>query len=231
MQNETNEKINNKQLPNIVPNKQAIILQNPDKNTPIQVKINQDTDYTALILTLLVTLLASLISAVVTVVLVTKSNKSLIRSQNENHIKQLDAQRQHQKSDVTSTNRQAWINSVRSILSEYIFYATRIQAYMVEAVNNEPEASSNLRQALDIMDKNKILINLYFSKEESKIVDLMDEFAVCTTKKAKKYVNNQLNLNGYREEDFADLKEIRLKIISTAQDILKEEWIRVKNLE
>lgn len=231
MQNETNEKINNKPLSNIVPNKQAVILQNPDQNTPIQVKINQDTDYNALTLTLFVTILASLISAVVTVVLVTKSNKSLIRSQNENHIKQLDAQRQHQKSDVTSTNRQAWINSVRSILSEYIFYATRIQAYIVNAVNNEPEALSNLTQALDIMDKNKILINLYFSKEESQIVDLMDKFADCAIEKVKKHFNNELDLTEYKEEVFTDLIEIRQEIISTAQDILKIEWIRVKNLE
>lgn len=231
MQNETNEKINNKPLSNIVPNKQAVILQNPDQNTPIQVKINQDTDYNALTLTLFVTILASLISAVVTVVLVTKSNKSLIRSQNENHIKQLDAQRQHQKSDVTSTNRQAWINSVRSILSEYLFYATRIQIYMIQAINKDPEGIINFKQALDVLDKNKILINLYFSKNESQIIDLMGEFIECSNGLYQKLKINQPNLVSYKDEDFAELIKIRLKIISKAQDILKEEWIRVKNLE
>ncbi|MDC5554885.1 hypothetical protein OHX01_17605, partial [Acinetobacter baumannii] len=188
-------------------------------------------DYCALVITLIATVFASIITAVVTIVLVTKSNKSLIRSQNENHLKQLEAQRQQQKSDVTSTNRQAWINSVRSILSEYLFYATRIQVYMIQTINKNPEGKTNLMQALDILDKNKILINLYFSKHESQLVDLMDEFVNSANEISHKYTDNQSNLVPYNEKDFAPLKKIREKIIDTAQDILKKEWDRVKNLE
>ncbi|WP_151963612.1 hypothetical protein [Acinetobacter oleivorans] len=231
MPSEVNEKSINHQVISSIPNKQAVILQNPDQNTPIQLKINQDTDYGALVLTLIATVFASIISAVVTIVLVTKSNKSLIRSQNENHLKQLEAQRQQQKSDVTSTNRQAWINSVRSILSEYLFYATRIQVYMIQTINKNPEGKTNLMQALDMLDKNKILINLYFSKHESQLVDLMDKFVNSANEISHKYTDNQTNLVPYNEKDFVSLKEIREKIIDTAQDILKKEWDRVKNLE
>ncbi|MGK8801444.1 hypothetical protein [Acinetobacter seifertii] len=231
MPSEVNEKSINHQVISSTPNKQAVILQNPDQNTPIQLKINQDTDYCALVITLIATVFASIISAVVTIVLVTKSNKSLIRSQNENHLKQLEAQRQQQKSDVTSTNRQAWINSVRSILSEYLFYATRIQVYMIQTINKNPEGKTNLMQALDILDKNKILINLYFSKHESQLIDLMDEFVNSANEISHKYTDNQSNLVPYNEKDFVPLKEIREKIINTAQDILKKEWDRVKNLE
>lgn len=231
MPSEVNEKSINHQVISSIPNKQAVILQNPDQNTPIQLKINQDTDYCALVLTLIATVFASIISAVVTIVLVTKSNKSLIRSQNENHLKQLEAQRQQQKSDVTSTNRQAWINSVRSILSEYLFYATRFQVYMIQTINKKPEGKTNLMQALDILDKNKILINLYFSKHESQLVDLMNEFINSASEISHKYTDNQSNEVPYNEMDFAPLKEIREKIIDTAQDILKKEWNRVKNLE
>ncbi|MGJ8757447.1 hypothetical protein ACSFV5_07305 [Acinetobacter sp. HC8-3S] len=174
---------------------QTIILQNTDKNKPIQLKVNSDTDYVALTFSILASVIVSMIAAYVTIKLVTKSNTKLIENQceqnkyliaNQNQLQSdlISSQNKMLKSEVKSKNRQEWINRVRDIMAETMTdgnsfiiilfkeHNTRIQRY--KALNSKTLTEGKIildppyPETVQIMrsfDKNVILLDLLLSKD------------------------------------------------------------------
>ncbi|MDC5456945.1 hypothetical protein NRA65_18045, partial [Acinetobacter baumannii] len=113
---------------------QTLILDVSKVKSPIELKVDQVTDWGALTLTLSITVLVSLISAYVTIKLVTKSNNDLIKNQNAQNEHNLREQRDLQQLMIDSQERQKrnelkneyirnWINELKTPAENFIYYA------------------------------------------------------------------------------------------------------------
>ena len=108
------------QITNQIPKNQSLQIQNIDPNHPIQLKVDPITDYFALSVTITVSILTAIISAYVTIKIVTKSNEKLIESQELLQNNALKHNKEKELSVLTSKNRQDWINTLRTDISEII---------------------------------------------------------------------------------------------------------------
>lgn len=114
------------QITNQIPKNQSLQIQNIDPNHPIQLKVDPITDYFALSVTITVSILTAIISAYVTIKIVTKSNEKLIESQELLQNNALKHNKEKELSVLTSKNRQDWINTLRTDISEIISKSTNI---------------------------------------------------------------------------------------------------------
>lgn len=114
--------------------------------SPIELKIDQITDYGALTFTLIISAIVSAITAFVTIYLVTKSNNKLIESQRIQSEKQLIAQeillnkqilsQENQKNkELNSHSRQIWIDKLRDSASKYLYYTNLVTIQALSLVN------------------------------------------------------------------------------------------------
>lgn len=150
---------------------QTLTLDLSKVKTPIEMKIDQVTDYWALTFTLLISVLVSSITAFVTIHLVTKSNKELLNSQTKQNSELLNNQNKlqdgiianqvdQQRKEVRSKNRQEWINSVRSLIADHL---AESEQFMI---------TIDLEQNLRILNYKKAIIDN--RNELSKILDYTD---------------------------------------------------------
>lgn len=77
----SSEVLSTYQIVNNIPEKQAIVLQNTNKDYPIQLRVDPVTDYHALWITVFASVLVSIITATLTILLVRNSNKILLEGQ------------------------------------------------------------------------------------------------------------------------------------------------------
>lgn len=123
------------------------------------------------------------------------------------------------RADVVSTNRQQWINSLRDQISIFIrdvrFLAI---AYSVNAI--EPrEAWDRYEEMVLTLERLQLMLN----PNEAEHVELLR-----LVSSAKELVLDSMKS---KESDGIELHRAADRIIPLSQQILKSEWVRVKNGE
>lgn|SRR5574340_620887 len=118
---------------------------------------------------------------------------------------------------VLSSNRQAWINTLRDQLSELIGVLGIIHTYVYSTEVHGDDFSKQIERALALESKIQLLTN----PNESDHVEL--------TTLIRKAVLHALSTQTERKEGGQTFGEIRQSILAKAQPILKREWVRVKD--
>ncbi|MDV7596183.1 hypothetical protein R4609_00710 [Acinetobacter baumannii] len=179
---------------------QTMILDVSKVNSPIELKVDQVTDWWALTLTLTITLIVSIISAYVTIKLVTKSNNNLIKNQNDQNDQNLRVQRDLQQLTIESQERQKrnelkneyirnWIDELKKPAENIIYYAETYMPSLSAVINAELECYRNID-----------LIDAY--KEKSR--EFVEHFQKIHTNQ----ISIQLHLNSNSQEEQEILNEI-----------------------
>lgn len=160
-----------------------------------------------------------------------KNSEKLIKSQEDLSILNSKETREAVKCELTANNRQAWINTLRSDLADYIATIAAIWDLhqMKEGREEVLRANNNTEHALRelfewslayhkaIQESEKLLakIKLLTNPSEEKTQKLTEALEVAfITAKTNKHPTDACN-----------------NIIRAAQPILKEEWERVKSMK
>ncbi|MHC3125636.1 hypothetical protein, partial [Acinetobacter sp. GN11] len=134
---------------NQAPNIQAFKVQNTDPLMPIQLRVDNVTDYLALAIPVIVSIITSLISAYVTIKSVTNSNGKLVESQEKLQENSFKNDRKKELDILTSKNRQDWLNSLRTDIAEIISQSSNIihnlRATMQITYNTQQEQQDSLK--------------------------------------------------------------------------------------
>ena len=120
---------------------------------------------------------------------------------------------------VLSGNRQAWINSLRDQISEFLAILAVMHAGDWSS-RTEKEYDEELKQLTLVRSKINLMVN---PKEEDhrNLLKLLDD-ASCTVAERAKIAE---------ESDWEKGAKIHSEIVPLAQSILKREWARVKQAE
>ncbi len=116
------------------------------------------------------------------------------------------------RASATSSLRQNWINSLRDVLSKYLTHA---EIFIDVPDKNSEEAYRAKIALMEFMHQAKLYLN---ENEDSskKLLKIMQELP-------GKYTKGENSTTAYQDE--------KPKISSLMQDILKEEWNRVRDGE
>lgn len=237
-----NEIPNTYQIVNKVPEKQAIVLQNTNKDYPIQLRVDPVTDYTALGITVLASVLVSIIAAMVTVLLVKDSNKNLVNTQRESQ----DNLFRMQKIELNAKSRNERLNQIREFASNINLISNQIPRMMLD-INaykflhpSNPELSNKAITDFQMKLKNFMKyhynLRLYLldkSAGEELIISNIEEFI----KTVSEIFPIIFNIEAYVtwknfNEDFEGnkLKLLSDKIANSIENYLKEEWEKILQL-
>lgn len=121
----------------------------------------------------------------------------------------------NRKKDVLSGNRMFWITTLRTHVAEFI------SEHMVIYSNNSIEDSTTRLNRLRKVTLLKYKIELLLNPEEEysiSIISLMKQM-------------NQLNSSKEEADRNNRYQQAINRLVEEVQSVLKEEWIRVKNLE
>lgn len=196
---------------------QTLVIDSSKIKTPIELKIDQITDYGALTFTLIITTIVSAITAYVTIFLVTKSNNQLIESQQEQNEKQLlkqeefitkqiKSQEQQKYNELNTHSKQLWIDNIRELATQFLFNIHIITLQIMNTVNSNNVAEFDSRHHEKAMNEfaatreiirkieiTKIKIELFLSEDspiDLEVINLM--------KKLEK-LTKDINANAYKE--------------------------------
>ncbi len=180
---------------------QTMILDVSKVNSPIELKVDQVTDWGALAITLTITLIVSIISAYVTIKLVTKSNNNLIKNQNDQNDQNLIAQRDLQQLMIDSQERQKrnelkneyirnWIDELKTPAENIIYYAETYIPSLSAVINAELECYRNVNLLEAYKEKsqefiehfqkihtNQISILLHLNNNSQEEVEILNEIS------------------------------------------------------
>lgn len=235
---------------------QTIVLQNIPPKGPIELKIDSPTDYTALGITVAVSIITAIISAWITISLVDRTNKSLIKSQNQLQQDLIKSQFDQQKNEVNTRNRQEWVKEVRNMIAEFIQLASTfptqsydfvISSILVHRQEISEErylsVSDNHRKHISDLHNLGMRIDLTLSKTDyldREICVLINEIHHAIGGITQKYNQiissnktntNQLTAMNYLSDQYFTLISHNIESIKNkSKDLLKAEWERVKNL-
>ncbi|EOQ72995.1 hypothetical protein [Acinetobacter lactucae] len=237
-------------------NHQTIVLQNIPPKGPIQLKIDSPTDYTALTITVAVSVITAIISAWITISLVDRSNRNLIKNQNKLQNDLIKSQVNQQKNEVNTRNRQEWIKEVRNMIAEFLqiatfspiqsydFISSAISLYKKEISEDRYRSTyDNNRKMIADLSNLGMRIEITLSKEtqlDREICELVNEIISLLNDITSKYSQiideykvkqNKLKAVEYiQHTDFLKMAENLELIKIKTQQLLKNEWERVKNL-
>lgn len=125
---------------------QTLILDVSKVKSPIELKVDQITDYGALTFTLIISAIISAITAFVTIYLVTKSNNQLIESQkdqNESQLikqeeflaRQIESQENQKNKELNTHSKQIWIDKLRESATQFLYNTSRVIIQALSTVN------------------------------------------------------------------------------------------------
>lgn len=201
---------------------QTLILDVSKVKSPIELEVNQVTDWGALTLTLVITVIVSTISAYVTIKLVTKSNNNLIKNQNVQNEYSLQQQRELQQLMIESQERQKrnelkneyirnWIDELKVPAENIIYkFETYIPA-LSAAANAKIESQKNLN-----------LSDIYTEKSKAFILHLQN---ISTY-----HISLQLHLNSNKKEEVDILNDIQT-IIQLCTKLHNEVFQKITQLD
>lgn len=247
------------QIVNNIPEKQALILQNTNKDLPIQLRVDPVTDYTALWITVFASVIASAITAVVTIFLVTRSNNNLIVSQRELQEKLINNQNKQQINELNSKYRQEWINDTRKLISNFAFSASQLipnlfsylnSCIIVNKFKTSDSAVDSMTSSVDTMNANienfkalSNLIDLTLSKDNTidrEIYDLTKDILanysnlhgiLCAKAHNNEFEEILQMTNMYDYDEANKITQEIENIKEKTKVLLKTEWERVKKFD
>ena len=114
---------------------------------------------------------------------------------------------------VVSTNRQAWINELRTKIARFVTEVASLSWHRLEDGSATPEIQKRLNNLVLLMSEIKLYINPK-EKDHAHLVSLLS--------KSAQNAFAQLEGKPAPDENYVD------EITKTAQGILKREWERVK---
>lgn len=201
---------------------QTLILDVSKVKSPIELEVNQVTDWAALTLTLVITVIVSIISAYVTIKLVTKSNNKLIKNQNDQNKYSLQQQRELQQLMIESQERQKrnelkneyirnWIDELKEPAEKIIY---KLETYI--------PALSGVANAKIESKKNLELLDIYTEKSKAFILHLQN---INTYQ-----ISLQLHLNSNKKEEVDILNEITT-IIQLCTKMHNEVFHKITQLD
>ncbi|QDB82220.1 hypothetical protein [Acinetobacter pittii] len=234
---------------NQTPNIQAFKVQNTDPLIPIQLRVDNVTDYWALAIPVIVSIITSLISAYVTIKSVTNSNVKLVESQEKLQENSFKNDRKKELDILTSKNRQEWLNSLRTDIAEIITQSANIVHNLratLQLVHKENEEKAEKQDSPDfsifITSYQKVdalisKVELFLNSDKKDQSDLLDElnklksnlFDFCNT-------NLQPDTSFYAQGDkILNLKNLlteNIKNVSAiTKKIIKQVWQKTKSGE
>lgn len=128
---------------------------------------------------------------------------------------ELDAQRESTErqifASVRASNRQAWINALRSDVAEYLNLSQRMAWLRANGVTAQPE--NELNNLLFAAGRIHSAIELRLNPNEDRHTELLTRLAALS-----------LTIQGQPEQ----FNELRAAVVEQAQVIFKFEWNRVK---
>jgi hypothetical protein len=144
--------------------------------------------------------------------------------------------------EVKSKHRQDWINSLRTdislICSKANFIAYDVRSILEIEQKQNPESKRNFSEYIILnseIESATLRVDLFLNPKESKHIKLNKEINSLKTN-LKKIINqnfkpndllNPIDMKGTRDDIDREIKNI----ITTSQEIFKEEWNRIKNGE
>lgn len=246
-------------IKNEIPSQQALILQNTNKDLPIQIRVDPVTDYTALWVTLSVSILVSSITAFVTIWLVTRSNRELSSNQLDLQEQMLSQQEVFKKNEVKAQNRQAWINHVRQIFVNYFSHTHKLSFVMQEYFsvliayerNIITDDTYNIHikeyfEYIQILETLKVEIDITLSakdKLDRRISHLVDLYCQASGELHNHILNRakhpesqtlkgEISINDIHDTSyFQNMMKLNTRISRLIKLLLKKEWEKVKSFE
>lgn len=240
---------------NQAPKSQALKVQNTDPQMPIQLRVDNVTDYLALAIPVIVSIITSMISAYVTIKSVTNSNGKLVESQEKLQENSFKNDRKKELDILTSKNRQDWLNSLRIDIAEIISQSSNIVHNLratLELIHKQnqteekPEKQTEKKDRPDfsifITSYQKVdalisKVELFLNSDKKDQSDLLDElqelkdnlFSFCN-------MNLQPNTSFNKEADkiFFLKNELtdNIKNVSTiTKKIIRQVWQKTKSGE
>lgn len=177
----------------------------------IKLLINQPINW-YLILLPIVTIVIVVAGAIITLQQLKLRTEESINTLNQTVNKQMELSKEEIKLEVLSKNRQAWINTLRDELSRFI---GEVSYTMLLQAKGEQAETQHIRESVkklaEIEAKIKLLINPTETNHQ-KLVELLQQIFLELS--LKKPIKNKVD-----------------ELVNVSQVILKEEWIRVKNLD
>ncbi len=179
----------------------------------IKLSITQPINW-YLILLPIVTIVIVITGAIITLRQLKLRTEESINTLNQTVNKQMELSKEQIKLEVLSKNRQAWINTLRDELSRFIgeaSYIMLLQAKEKEEQDEIQHTRESVKKLAEIEAKIKLLINPTETNHQ-KLVKLLQQIFLELS--LKKTIKNKVD-----------------ELVNISQVILKEEWIRVKNLD
>ncbi|MDV8155665.1 hypothetical protein [Acinetobacter bereziniae] len=230
------------QINNFTPEKQAILLQNTNKDLPIQIRVDSVTDYTALWITVFASIIASFIGALVTILLVKDSNKNLVKTQNEAQENLFSIQ----KKELNTKNRTERLNQIREHASNINLSSNLLPRMLLDinlykyhpssSLELGNRANTDFHAELKNFMKYNYNLRLYLvdkSDGERLIISLIEEFITTLTKIFPNifYIETYVSWNDFLEHyDGKKLKILSDKIAYAIEDYIKDEWDKILKL-
>ncbi len=118
--------------------------------------------------------------------------------------------------DILSNNRQEWINSLRNYVSNYIASHEMSKIIVQNDKNNTPEYRVEFKKWQSFSYKIELMLNPIEEKSKE-LKELMTDLNLAT------------DYSSFAKEQ--SYESIKNDIIKITQNILKEEWERVKSIE
>lgn len=228
---------------------QTLVIDSSKIKKPIELKIDQVTDYGALTFTLIITTIVSAITAYVTIFLVTKSNNQLIENQKEQNEKQLlkqeefinkqiKSQELQKYNELNTQSKQLWLNEIRELATKFLFNINAITLQIMNTVNScnaalrddseHEKAMSDFattRQIINEIELNKINLELFLNADsptDIEIINLMrtlEALAKDLNARAHNELAKKIGTRNITYEEFYTLPE--LQKIYKAEALLK----------
>lgn len=151
---------------------QTLILDVSKVKSPIELRVDQITDYGALTFTLIISAIVSAITAFVTIYLVTKSNNQLIKSQKDQNerqlikqeeflVRQIESQENQKNKELNTHSKQIWIDKIRELATQFLYNTNRVvmQAFStVNTYNTYKKNQSTYEEVSKNFDETKTII-------------------------------------------------------------------------
>ncbi|HAV5431282.1 TPA: hypothetical protein JI046_11775 [Acinetobacter baumannii] len=228
---------------------QTLVIDSSKIKKPIELKIDQVTDYGALTFTLIITTIVSAITAYVTIFLVTKSNNQLIENQKEQNerqllkqeefiTKQIKSQERQKYNELNTQSKQLWLNDIRELATKFLFNINTITLQILNTVNSSNAALrdnseyekarsdfATTRQIINEIELNKINLELFLNADSStdiEIIELMRTLEALVkdlNARAHNELTKKIGTRNITYEEFSTLPE--LQKIYKAEALLK----------
>ncbi|HFG6919706.1 TPA: hypothetical protein ACGIKE_000257 [Acinetobacter baumannii] len=228
---------------------QTLVIDSSKIKKPIELKIDQVTDYGALTFTLIITTIVSAITAYVTIFLVTKSNNQLIENQKEQNerqllkqeefiTKQIKSQERQKYNELNTQSKQLWLNDIRELATKFLFNINTITLQILNTVNSSNAALrdnsehekarsdfATTRQIINEIELNKINLELFLNADsptDTEIIELMRTLEALVkdlNARAHNELTKKIGTRNITYEEFSTLPE--LQKIYKAEALLK----------